>query len=217
VLITAGPTVEHIDPIRVVTNRSSGKMGVAVAEEALSRGAEVTLIYGLGRAPPPQGVKVTQVETTEEMYEAVVSELEPTKYDVMVAVAAPADWAVQKPYSHKVSTRKTDILELKLKPTKKIIDQVKNYSPETFLVAFRAEYKLPKKKLIESAHKKLLEAEADLIVVNDVAKQNRGFATDTNEVYIVDEDKRAIHVPLTTKRQVAKKIWDVINNKLKPK
>ena len=216
-LVTAGPTVEHIDPIRVITNRSSGKMGVAIVEEALDRGAEVTLVYGLGRATPPSETRVISVETTEQMREAVVSELKSKEYDVVLAVAAAADWTVKKPFSHKVSTHKLDSLDLKLKPTKKIIDDVKKVSPKTFLVAFRAEYELSKKELIESAYRRLLEANADLIIVNDVGKKGVGFGTETNEVFIVDKKKKAIHVPLAPKREVARKILDVVNKKIKPK
>jgi len=217
VLVTAGPTVEHIDPIRVITNRSSGKMGVAIAEEALDRGAEVTLVYGLGRATPPFDAHVISVETTEQMHEAVVSELESKKHDVVIAVAAAADWAVKEPFSHKVSTHKLHSLNLKLKPTKKIIDYVKKVSPKTFLVAFRAEYKLSKKELIESAYKRLLEADADLIIVNDVGEKGVGFGTETNEIFIVDKKKKTIHVPLALKRKVAAKILDVVNKKIKPR
>jgi len=217
VLVTAGPTVEHIDPIRVITNRSSGKMGVAIVEEALDRGAEVTLVYGLGRATSPLDAHVISVETTEQMHEAVVSELKSKKHDVVIAVAAAADWTVKKPFCHKVSTHKLDSLDLKLKPTKKIIDHVKKVSPKTFLVAFRAEYKLSKKELIESAYKRLLEADADLIIVNDVGKKGVGFGTETNEIFIVDKKKKAIHVPLAPKREVAAKILDVVNKKMKPK
>jgi phosphopantothenoylcysteine decarboxylase/phosphopantothenate--cysteine ligase len=94
---------------------------------------------------------------------------------------------------------------------------VKNISPKVFLVAFRAEYKVSKKKLIDSAYKRLLAAEADLIVVNDVGKKGAGFVSDTNEVYIVDRNRKAIHVPLAPKHEVARKIWDVIKHKLKPK
>jgi len=216
-LVTAGPTVEPIDPVRVITNRSSGKMGVAIAEEALDRGAEVTLIYGLGRATPPLDAHMISVETTEQMREAVISELKSKKYNVVIAVAAAADWTVKKPFSHKVSTHKLDSLDLKLKPTKKIIDHVKKVSPKTFLVAFRAEYKLSKKDLIESAYKRLLEADADLIVVNDVGKKGVGFGTDTNEIFIVDREKKVVHVPLALKREVARKILDVVNKKIKPK
>jgi len=217
VLVTAGPTVEYIDPIRVITNRSSGKMGVAIVEEALDRGAEVTLVYGLGRATPPLDADVISVETTEQMREAVISELKSKKYDVVVAVAAAADWTVKKPFSHKVSTHKLHSLDLKLKPTKKIVDHVKKVSPKTFLVAFRAEYKLSKKGLIESAYKRLLQANADLIVVNDVGKKGAGFGTETNEIFIVDREKKVVHVPLALKREVARKILDVVNEKIKPK
>ena len=217
VLVTAGPTVEHIDPLRVVTNRSSGKMGAAISEEALDRGSEVTLVYGLGMATPPQRARVISVETTEQMRKAVVSELKSKKYDVMIAVAAAADWTVEKPYSYKVSTRKVDSLDLKLKPTRKIIGYVKEASPKTFLVAFRAEYKLPKTDLIESAYKRLLEVNADLIVVNDVGKKGVGFGTETNEVFVVDRKKKVVHVPLTHKREVARKILDVVYEKIKPK
>jgi phosphopantothenoylcysteine decarboxylase/phosphopantothenate--cysteine ligase len=217
VLITAGPTVEHIDPIRVVTNKSSGKMGVALAEEALGRGAEVTLVYGSGTATPPTRANVVSVETTDQMYEAVVSELESKKYDVVIAAAAAADWKVKKPFPHKVSTRKLDSLKLELEPTPKIIDQVKRVSPKAFLVGFRAEYKLPRKDLIESAHRKLLEAKADLIIVNDVGKKGAGFVTETNEVFIVDKQKRVVHVPMAHKREVAREILDVVKERIKPR
>jgi phosphopantothenoylcysteine decarboxylase/phosphopantothenate--cysteine ligase len=217
VLITAGPTVEHIDPMRVITNRSSGKMGVALAEEALSRGADVTIVYGLGTATPPARASVVWVETTDQMYEAVVSELESKKYDVVIAAAAAADWKVKKSFPQKVSTRKFDSLRLELEPTRKIIDHVKKVSPKSFLVGFRAEYKLPREDLIESALKKLLEANADLIVVNDVGKKGAGFGTETNEVFIIDKNKTVIHVPMAHKREVARKILDATKERIKPK
>ncbi len=216
VLITAGPTIEPIDPIRVVTNRSSGKMGVALAEDAISRGAEVTLVYGLGTATPPSRASVISVETTNQMHDAVVSELKAKKYDMVIAAAAAADWAVDKPYAYKVSTHKVRELDLKLKPTRKIIDSVKKASPKTFLVAFRAEYKLSKHELIESAHARLLEAKADLIVVNDVGKKGAGFGTETNEVFIIDEDKNAVYVPLVHKREVARRILDAVRERIRP-
>jgi phosphopantothenoylcysteine decarboxylase/phosphopantothenate--cysteine ligase len=217
ILITAGPTVEYIDPIRVITNRSSGRMGVALAEEALSRGAEVTLVYGPGIATPPTRANLILVQTTSQMYEAVVSELESKKYDVIIAAAAVADWAVEKPFSHKISTHKHDTLSLRLRPTRKIIDSIKKISPKTFLVAFRAEYKLSNKDLIESGHRRLLEAKADLIVVNDVGKEGAGFWTETNEVIIVDAKKRTSHVPLAHKREVAREILDAVKDRIKPK
>jgi phosphopantothenoylcysteine decarboxylase/phosphopantothenate--cysteine ligase len=217
VLITAGATVEHVDPVRVITNRSSGKMGVSITEEALSRGAEVTLVYGSATEAAPPRARLVAVETTEQMYETVVSELKSKYYDIVIAVAAVADWKPEKPFSHKISSHKLRSLELKLKPTVKIIDDVKKVSPRTFLVAFRAEYKLPKDELIESAHRRLMEAKADLIVVNDVGKKGAGFGTETNEVFIVDVKKNVVHVPLTKKREVASKILDVAISRIKPK
>jgi phosphopantothenoylcysteine decarboxylase/phosphopantothenate--cysteine ligase len=217
VLVTAGATLEYIDPVRVITNRSSGKMGTAIAEEALSRGAEVTLVYGLGRATPPPGARVISVETTDQMFDAVVSELKSKKYDVTIAVAAAADWTPEKPFSHKLSTHTIRSLDLKLKPTKKIIDSVKEASSKTFLVAFRAEYKLPKNELIDSAYKKLLEANADLIAVNDVSKPGAGFGTDTNELFIVDKKKKVTHIQMADKREVASKILNIIRERVKPR
>jgi len=216
-LVTAGATVEYIDPVRVITNRSSGKMGTAIAEEALSRGAEVTLVYGLGQVAPPLGARVISVETTNQMFDAVVSELKSKRYDVMIAVAAAADWTLEQPFSHKLSTHSVRSLDLKLKPTKKIIDTVKKVSPKTYLVAFRAEYKLPKNRLVESAHKRLLEADADLIAVNDMGKPGAGFGTDTNELFVVDTKKKVTYVPMANKREVARRILDIIRERVKPR
>jgi len=151
------------------------------------------------------------------MYEAVVSELKSKRYNVVIAVAAAADWTPEKPYSYKVSSHELHSLDLKLKPTVKIIDSVKKVSPRSFLVAFRAEYKLPQRELIESGYKRLVEAKADLIVVNDVGKKGVGFETDTNEVFIIDKKKNVVHVPLSKKREVARKILDVISDRIKPK
>ena len=215
VLVTAGPTLEYIDPIRVMANKSSGKMGVAIVEEALSRGIEVTLVYGPGTAVPPVGAKIVSVETSQEMYEAVVSELKSKKYDVVIAVAAVADWAPEKKYEYKVPTSIKNELTVKMRPTPKIIDSVKKVSPDTFLVAFRAEYNLSDEELIQSAYKRLKKAKADLVAANDIGRKGAGFESDTNEVFIVDTNKKVVHVPVAAKREVAKRLFDVIVNKLK--
>jgi phosphopantothenoylcysteine decarboxylase/phosphopantothenate--cysteine ligase len=216
-LVTAGPTAEHIDPIRIMTNRSSGKMGVAVAEEALSRGAEVTLVYGLGTTAPPARANVISVETTDQMHETVISELKSKKYDAMIATASAADWKLTKPFARKVSTHELNSLSLELKPTRKIIDYVKKASRNTFLVAFRAEYGLPRRDLIASAFKRLIEAKANLIVVNDVSKEGAGFGTETNEVLIIDRERKVIHVPMSPKREVARRILDAMKARIKTK
>ncbi|MGC8998906.1 MAG: bifunctional phosphopantothenoylcysteine decarboxylase/phosphopantothenate--cysteine ligase CoaBC [Candidatus Bathyarchaeia archaeon] len=214
ILITAGPTLEYIDPVRVLTNKSSGKMGVAIAEEALYRGAEVTLIYGRGTVPPPAGVRVINVETTKEMYDAVVEELQTQKYDAVIACGAPADFTLEKPFESKIPTLTTPELTLKLKSTPKIIEAVKQISPNTFLVAFKAEYRMSNEEIIESAYKTLKASNADLIVANDVGRRGAGFGADTNEVFIIDKDRNIIHIPLTAKREVAEKLLDNIVKKL---
>jgi phosphopantothenoylcysteine decarboxylase/phosphopantothenate--cysteine ligase len=215
VLVTAGPTFEYIDPVRIITNKSSGKMGVAVAEEALARGAEVTLVYGPGTAIPPISVKKIPVETSQEMYEAVVSELKSKKYDIAIATAAVADWAPEEHYEYKVPTSTKAELTVKLKPTPKIIDAVKKISPDTFLVAFRAEYNLSDEELIQSAYERLKRAKADLIAANDIGRKEVGFGYDTNEIFIVDANKKVVHIPLAAKREVAKRLFDVIIDKIK--
>ena len=216
VLVTSGATMEHLDPIRIITNKSSGKMGVAIAKEALSRGAQVSFIYGSMTENPPLQAELLKVETTKQMYDAVVSELKSKKYDAVIAVAAASDWMPENPQPNKIPTHAVRSLDVRLKPTPKIIDNIKKVSPNTFLIAFRAEYKLPHHQLIESAYKRLVQADADLIVVNDVGKKGAGFETDTNEVFIIDKKKTQVHVPLAKKRDVARKILDVAIRKIKP-
>src|SRR5207245_9480078 len=123
VLVTAGPTIEHIDPVRVITNRSSGKMGVAIAEEAWSRGADTTLILGPGSVTPPISVKTVKVETTEEMLEATLRELKKDKHDLVLPAAAPSDYKTLKPAGQQISTRKKKTVVLQLEVTPKLIQK----------------------------------------------------------------------------------------------
>jgi len=155
------------------------------------------------------------VETSQDMYEAVVSELKSRRYDIVLAVAAVSDWTPKKKYEYKVPTRTQAELTVKFKATPKIIDAVKKVSPDTFLVAFRAEYGLSDEDLIQSAYERLKKAKSDLIVANDIGRKEVGFRYDTNEVFIVDTDKKVVHVPVTTKRKVAKRLFDVIVDKIK--
>ncbi|UCC27248.1 MAG: bifunctional phosphopantothenoylcysteine decarboxylase/phosphopantothenate--cysteine ligase CoaBC [Candidatus Bathyarchaeota archaeon] len=217
ILVTAGPTLEYIDPVRIITNKSSGLMGIEVAREALLRGAEVTVIYGPGTATPPAGARVICVETTTEMHEAVVSELKSEKYNAVIAAAAATDWIPKKSYDFKVSTHKTTALDVKLETTPKIIDIVKETSPNAFLVAFKAEYNVSDETLVQNAHQRLKQARADLIVANDVARKGVGFRVETNEIFIVDGRKEVVHVPLTTKREAAKSLLGVVAKKIQAK
>ncbi|HVD20983.1 MAG TPA: bifunctional phosphopantothenoylcysteine decarboxylase/phosphopantothenate--cysteine ligase CoaBC, partial [Nitrososphaera sp.] len=137
-LVTAGSTIEYIDPIRVISNLSSGKMGIAIAQEAQRMGATVTLVYGHGILNPASG-KIVRVNTGEEMYKAVMSELSSNTYDIAIMAAAVADFTPAKRSDKKIDTKQGK-MELSLVPTRKIIDEVKNKSKDTFLVAFKADY-----------------------------------------------------------------------------
>ena len=208
ILITAGPTIEYIDPIRLISNKSSGRMGVALAKMALRRGASVTLIYGPGQAAAPYGAKVLSVETTEEMLKAVTNELSSLDYDAAILSAAVSDYAPTKKFSNKIASKTTKLLKISLKPTPKILDRVKTVSPSTFLVAFKAEYNQSEEHLVERGLRRLHESGADLIVVNDVAVRGAGFGVETNEVLIIDKKRIVTRIGRASKDHIADRILD---------
>ena len=203
ILITAGRTVEYIDPVRVITNNSTGKMGMALAEEALLAGAQVTVVYGKGTASPPNGAEVVHVDTADEMSEAVFTILDREPPDICIAAAAVGDWRAKSPAREKISTHDRKTLTLELEPTPKIIDRVKDHVPGVFLVAFRAQHDLSTADLLADAHARLVKARADLIATNDVSIRGAGFESDTNEMYLLGPDGQAEHLPLDTKAHIA--------------
>ncbi|MEM1658764.1 MAG: bifunctional phosphopantothenoylcysteine decarboxylase/phosphopantothenate--cysteine ligase CoaBC [Candidatus Jordarchaeales archaeon] len=213
VLITGGPTREYIDAVRYISNPSSGRMGVALAEEAFSRGAEVTLIYGPGTVEPPSNIKVIRVETTKEMLDASLSEISEKCYDIIICAAAVADYAPKNRVNEKIPSGK-ESLEISLVPLPKVIDAIRVAAPKAFLVGFKAEYGVSKEELISRAMKKLKNANLDMIVANDVSKPNAGFFAESNEVYVIDKEGNVHHIPLAHKRVVASKILDLILEKL---
>jgi len=215
VLVTAGPTMEHIDPVRVVTNRSSGKMGAAIAEEVASRGADTTLILGPGTLTPPSGVKTVRIESTSDLLQAVKKELREAKPDIVFAAGAPTDYAPTTVSPKKIKTRDRARIDLELQATPKILEEIRSSSPKTFLVAFKTEYNVPNEELIDEAFKIIHEKNADLVAANDVARQGVGFQVDTNELYVVDGRKNVVHIPLAEKREVACKLVDLAIKKLK--
>jgi phosphopantothenoylcysteine decarboxylase/phosphopantothenate--cysteine ligase len=209
VLVTAGPTREYIDSVRFISNPSSGKMGVAVAQEAVSRGAKATIVYGIGMtAEPPIDVKCIPVITTEDMLSAVMNEMKLCHCHIFVGTAAVTDYApVQKAESKIPSGQKG--LSIQLKPLPRIVKAVKDESPDTFVIGFKAEYDVSKSDLVERAYARVKDVGMDLIVANDVSTEGVGFSAETNEVYIVDPEKQVTHVGLSSKRNVAAKIFDV--------
>jgi phosphopantothenoylcysteine decarboxylase / phosphopantothenate---cysteine ligase len=208
VLVTAGSTVEYIDPIRVMTNLSSGKMGIAIAQEAKRMGAAVTVVYGHGVMDPPSG-KIVRVSTGEEMYEAVLSELSSNRYDIAIMTAAVSDFAPLKKSDKKIDTQLGKV-EVSLVPTRKIIDEVKNKSKDTFLVAFKADYGVSDSDLIQKAYRKLKESDADIVVANDIGRKGSEPGSDKNEVFIVNKKKEVIHLPSKSKVQIAQRLLEIV-------
>ena len=214
VLVTAGRTVEYLDPVRVISNNASGKMGVAVAEAALKAGAEVTLVAGKITVKPSSRIKVVDGETAEKMFRAVHSELSEEKYDIFAAAAAVGDWQALKPAKEKVSTHDRNSLTIELKPTPKIIDSIREKYPDIFLLAFRALHDMSEKDLVENASWRMNKASADMIAVNDVSKAGAGFESDTNEMILLSKEGLNIKIPMASKTEVAEKIIKVISDVL---
>ncbi len=187
VLVTAGPTVEYIDPIRMITNQSSGKTGVFIARELVSSGASVTLIYGPGMELPPKGAKVIRVETSREMHDAVIHEMK-RRFDIVILAAAVSDYTVDRPSRTKVKSDAAKMV-VKLKKVPKIINEIKKIQKDAFLVGFKAETDVSKKRLIESSRIKLEESGADIIVANDIGTRYRKNPNQNN-VIVIDSEKK---------------------------
>lgn len=207
VLVTAGPTVEKLDPVRVLSNRSSGKMGISVARAAAARGADVTLVYGTGTEPEPHGVKTIKVETTGEMMEAVSKSLERDQ-DMIAAAAAPQDFAPEEPSEEKL--RREEPIEVKLNPTPGILDKASRISSDAFLVGFKAECEVTDEELENAAKEKMKEHDLDLVVANDVMRPGAGFGTETNEV-IIHTGSDSVHVK-ASKLKIANSILDFFSD-----
>lgn len=186
ILMTAGPTVEYIDPVRMITNLSSGRTGVFLASELVSAGAKVTLVYGPGTVPSPSGAKVIPVKTSKEMFDAVKKEMR-KKFDIVILAAAASDYIVQNNSKSKIKSSQKSLV-VKLKQAPKIIDHIKKWQKDVFLVGFKAETNLSKKKLEESARKKLRESKADLIIANDIGDKYQKNP-DFNEILLVNSKK----------------------------
>jgi len=203
VLLTAGPTCEDLDPVRYITNRSSGKMGYAVAEAAARRGAKVTLVSGPTALETPQGVTRIDVRTAGEMHAAVVARF--PQNSIAIMAAAVADYRPAVSVGKKMKRGKEPIA-LQLEPTTDILAEVAKDKRGRLVVGFAAETE----QVAENARKKLLAKNADLIVANDVTAEGAGFDIDTNIVTIFSRDGRDVALPKMTKAEVAQRILDEI-------
>jgi len=210
-LLTVGPTREYIDRVRFISNPSSGKMGMAIAEEIIARGGQVTIIMAKGVPEPPlsNNVRTIEITNTQELLDAVMKELSENPYQFFISAAAVSDFKPVEFFDEKISSQ-TDELVIKLVPTPKIIKEVRESYPDLFIVAFKAEIPKEPEEMIEKAYSTLVASDVDLIVANDVGRSDTGFESPTNEVYIIDKNKNVCHEPLQTKRLIAVKLIDKI-------
>jgi phosphopantothenoylcysteine decarboxylase/phosphopantothenate--cysteine ligase len=208
VVVTAGPTRESIDPVRVVTNRSSGKMGYRIAEAAWARGADVELITGPVALPDPIGVTVCRVETTKDLERAVAEAL--PSADVLVMAAAPADFRPASPSASK-QPRSEGALAIPMEPTDDVLGATEaRRRPGSVMVGFALETG----DAVAKGRAKLERKHLDLIVVNDALEQGAGFEHDTNRVAILDREGSLHILPLQSKEQVADAILDAVEARL---
>jgi len=205
ILITAGPTRENIDPVRFISNRSSGKMGYALAEIAANRGAEVTLISGPTRLSTPRGVSRIDVVSTQEMFDATMQHA--PDCDIIIAAAAPADFAPIEISAQKIKKQDTvGVLQLTLSPTPDIIAiAAREKKPHQIFIGFAAETNSE----IAEAQRKFAAKNLDAIVFNDITQDGAGFDIDTNRVTWISPTETAAW-PLLSKREVATRICDKI-------
>ena len=207
-LVTAGPTHEPIDPVRYLSNPSSGKMGYAIAEQAKIRGGEVVLISGPTSLTPPSGVDFKSCKTADEMNGLVQEHLQ--NCDVLIMSAAVGDFSPEKLEKEKIKKQGNEGLVLKLVPTVDILLEVAQRNSGKLLVGFAAETQ----NLVESAMEKLKKKNLDLIIANDISAPGIGFQSDSNQVTIIDREENIENLPLKSKRDIADLLLDKILSRL---
>ncbi|NGU52475.1 bifunctional phosphopantothenoylcysteine decarboxylase/phosphopantothenate--cysteine ligase CoaBC [Clostridium perfringens] len=206
VVVTAGPTMVPIDPVRILTNRSSGKMGYSIAEEARDRGAEVVLISGPTSLIKPNGIKVIDINTNEDMFNAIKNEFKDA--DIVIKSAAVADYKA-KNYSNEKIKKTGDDLNLIFERDRDILKTLGDMKENQILVGFAAE----SSNLKENAKGKLERKNLDYIVANDISKPETGFASDENKVTIISKSGEEVSLEKMSKREVAKNIFDIIKGR----
>lgn len=206
ILISAGPTISPIDPVRFLTNHSTGKMGYAIAEEARDRGANVTLVSGPSNLDIPYGVNVIKVKTTEEMFNEIINNYEES--DIVIKSAAVADYKT-KNYSHKKIKKGDEDLVLEFSKDQDILKYLGTIKKNQILVGFAAE----SNDLIENAGKKLVNKNLDYIVANDITGEGIGFGSENNKVTILSRDGNTVTLDTMSKKAVARELFNVILKK----
>lgn len=212
IIVTAGPTIEPLDPVRYMTNHSSGKMGYSIAKEAVDRGAEVVLISGPTSLEPPKGVEFLRVKTTEDMLKAVGRYFD--SCHVLIKSAAPVDYRPENVSSTKIKKKKgTDEIIIKYIKNPDIAAYFGKMKKNQIIVGFAAETE----NLFQYAEEKLKEKNFDFIVANDVSKEGAGFNVDTNIISIIDKNGEITNYPIMDKTRVARIILDKVKYLLEDK
>ena len=209
VLITAGPSREAIDSIRYLSNKSSGRMGIELAKEASARGADVLLVAGECMVKIPDYINTIHVESADDFTKTIKDELSYSNYDMFISAAAVSDYKPVDFIEGKISSDSVEKLNVIMHLTPKILNVARRKDYKLFIIAFKAEMNVSRTELIDRAYNRLLKSEADLIVANDVGREDIGFNSKDNEVYIINKEKHITHIEKHTKRYVASKIIDV--------
>lgn len=209
VLISLGGTFEPIDSVRGITNKSSGKMGLALAKQAYIRGADVTLIAANVSVEISPLFNVIRVETAEQMAEAIFNNV--GDFDIFISTAAVSDFEFMNKHDGKISSDSS--FNIDLRPTLKIIRKIKNINPDVFLVGFKAEFNMSYESLVQSARNQIADSESDLVVVNDISNESSTFGSDNSEVLIVD-NVGIVSLSLSSKNVIAEKIINIISKKI---
>ncbi len=207
IIITGGPTRSYIDNVRFISNASSGKTGIEFAKEAYFYGADVSLIMGPHNQKIPRKIHTINVISSEEMAEEVLKLLENNNDAIVILSAAMSDFKPKTKTQGKIKSGNDLVLELE--PTIKLSDIIKKKYPNAKLVLFKAEWDIPKDELINRAKNKMKNCNADVIVANDLSKDDSGFQTDTNTVYIIDKSDNIFPYSLT-KQKIAHKFFELI-------
>jgi phosphopantothenoylcysteine decarboxylase/phosphopantothenate--cysteine ligase len=205
IIVTAGGTQEPIDPVRAITNRSSGKQGAALAQAALDLGARVTLIAASLSAPIPVGADRIDVRTAEEMLHAVMEAI--SSADALLMAAAVADFRPASPASHKIK-KDSGVPDIILEHTPDILAAVAEHKSKTGYPRVSVGFAAESQDLTQNARKKLQTKKLDLIAANDISADDAGFAVDTNRITLLDASSQATVLPLMSKAQVANVILD---------
>jgi len=212
ILVAAGATMEYIDPIRVVTNQSSGRMGLEIALEAFRRGAGVSLILGHASVSPPSYIPTVRVKDSESLKQAIRSQLAGKQPHIYFSTIAVADYKPTRKRETKADTSLVSRLQLDLEAVGKILPMVKELSPSTVVVAFKAEYRVDEKQLVEKA-KRLLD-HADMVYASDVARPEASFGSETTSGVLVDRDGRIITISNKRKNEVAAMLVDLAASRI---